>query len=681
MPSDDYMLCVWPCCSSRYAPLQTRVAETERMHFVAAFLDLVHTLDMQTPTLFLGDFNGTVCPSRDYLGASSARRPTCPLLQQLLGPGAPLVDLQVALLGDENLDWTYRSVDSTGRLAASRIDLILANRAALTLVQELRVVTEVRDGGHSPVVISMRLPVVRLNWRRPRPQLPELLRCSSLELQASLEWRQLLAKWTPSSSVQAVLADAPTLSLDALSTALLSSLESLVALAGGWKCRPAARRRAYDSKEVQQLRRNLMLLHRLEDALHTFPLVPGCRPLLWARWLAALRRGGVRLPEGSLPELQVAALAATRECRVQLERCLRQMQVVRQKRWRESLPRLWRDHPGVVYGWLRGESTAWGRTPILDANGLQCATLPAVDEAVQQFWVHTVLRRHVATDGSACWSALLASEFGQHIPVVAWSRAPWTSSRVQQVLASMREAAAPGPLGIPLAVWKSMPEAWLAALAQMFQLVEEEGRWPTAWVRAYVTMIPKAAGGSRPEDQRPITVLDLPYRVWAKGIVLHWTPTLQKAYLGDAAMGFRAQSGTTHVVQLLQDLMALQRRRRKELWLASFDIKKCYDMLPWWRSLAWHGALVFLRRSSAASRPSTISCSGVSATARWTVLCSKRQMGRRRDALPVRISSTCWRLFTAGHEWRAMAWWWDPSLCLPLVMLTTWRWWLAAWMR
>ena len=258
------------------------------------------------------------------------------------------------------------------------------------------------------------------------------------------------------------------------------------------------------------------------------------------------------------------------------------MQVARQKRWRESLPRLWRDHPGVVYGWLRGESTAWGRTPILDANGLQCATLPAVDEAVQQFWVHTVLRRHVATDGSACWSALLASEFGQHIPVVAWSRAPWTSSRVQQVLASMREAAAPGPLGIPLAVWKSMPEAWLAALAQMFQLVEEEGRWPTAWVRAYVTMIPKAAGGSRPEDQRPITVLDLPYRVWAKGIVLHWTPTLQKAYLGDAAMGFRAQSGTTHVVQLLQDLMALQRRRRKELWLASFDIKKCYDMLPWW---------------------------------------------------------------------------------------------------
>jgi hypothetical protein len=95
-------------------------------------------------------------------------------------------------------------------------------------------------------------------------------------------------------------------------------------------------------------------------------------------------------------------------------------------------------------------------------------------------------------------------------------------------------------------------------------------------------MIPKASGGSRPEDQRPITVLDLPYRVWAKGVVLEWKSVLQSAFLGDAAMGFRTQSGTTHVVQLLQDLIALQRQRDVELWLASFDIRKCYDMLPWW---------------------------------------------------------------------------------------------------
>ena len=74
-------------------------------------------------------------------------------------------------------------------------------------------------------------------------------------------------------------------------------------------------------------------------------------------------------------------------------------------------------------------------------------------------------------------------------------------------------------------------------------------------------MIPKASGGSRPQDQRPITVLDVLYRLWAKGVVLTWSPTLQGAYLGSAAMGFRAQAGPLHLAQLLSDLMVLQQRR------------------------------------------------------------------------------------------------------------------------
>ena len=49
-------------------------------------------------------------------------------------------------------------------------------------------------------------------------------------------------------------------------------------------------------------------------------------------------------------------------------------------------------------------------------------------------------------------------------------------------------------------------------------------------------------------------------------------------------MGFRAGAGTVHLVQLqlLTDLIALQRRRGAELWLVSFDIVKCFDSLPWW---------------------------------------------------------------------------------------------------
>ena len=70
---------------SIYAPLSTQV--TERTRFDSAFLELTHTLDMQIPTFLLGDFNGSICPSRDFRASSSQHRLPCPLLASLLGPG------------------------------------------------------------------------------------------------------------------------------------------------------------------------------------------------------------------------------------------------------------------------------------------------------------------------------------------------------------------------------------------------------------------------------------------------------------------------------------------------------------------------------------------------------------------------------------------------------------------
>ena len=51
-------------------------------------------LDLQVPTLLLGDFNGSVDPTRDY--SAGEQRTVCPVLSRLLGPGGPLIDLHRA---------------------------------------------------------------------------------------------------------------------------------------------------------------------------------------------------------------------------------------------------------------------------------------------------------------------------------------------------------------------------------------------------------------------------------------------------------------------------------------------------------------------------------------------------------------------------------------------------------
>ena len=112
---------------SIYAPLQR---DTIRDEFNSAFPDMVFGLDMQVPTLIMGDFNGTIAPQRDY---QHTQNPVvCPLLARLLGPGGPFLDL-LEVLSPEEHAWTFKVTH--GNLDyASRLDLILWNRAAVPIV-------------------------------------------------------------------------------------------------------------------------------------------------------------------------------------------------------------------------------------------------------------------------------------------------------------------------------------------------------------------------------------------------------------------------------------------------------------------------------------------------------------------------------------------------------------------
>ena len=186
------------------------------------------------------------------------------------------------------------------------------------------------------------------------------------------------------------------------------------------------------------------------------------------------------------------------------------------------------------------------------------------------------------TSVAASWEALQASPFFAFIPRCEWPHETWTVERVRVALGTMREKSSPGVRGIPLSVWKSLPADILGRVSDLLTLVEREGHWPVELLSAYVAMIPKASGGSRPQDQRPITVLDVLYRLWAKGIIQGWAPVLQGTYLGPSAMGFRAQTSTIHLAQLLTDAIELQRRRGRPLWLVKFDVAKCFPSLPWW---------------------------------------------------------------------------------------------------
>ena len=62
---------------------------------------------------------------------------------------------------------------------------------------------------------------------------------------------------------------------------------------------------------------------------------------------------------------------------------------------------------------------------------------------------------------------------------------------------------------------QALPNAALAQLARVLNLIEETGEWPETAVLGLVALIPKAVHSAEPLGQRPITIMPLVYRLWA----------------------------------------------------------------------------------------------------------------------------------------------------------------------
>ena len=193
-----------------------------------------------------------------------------------------------------------------------------------------------------------------------------------------------MAQWTVSPVAQASLSP-DALALTSLSVSIKRALLLVVDLAGGWITRPAARRRAYDSGPVRKSRRALELLLHLQHAIcGDGGGTVGHWPRLWLKLLGDLERLGFCLSQQNLGSLR-EIFGCIIYYRQRLAAIFQRMRHERHLRWRETLPCLWRDRPGVIQHWLRAKGLPWGSLPILDSMGLQCLSVTEVDHAVRSY--------------------------------------------------------------------------------------------------------------------------------------------------------------------------------------------------------------------------------------------------------------------------------------------------------
>ena len=175
------------------------------------------------------------------------------------------------------------------------------------------------------------------------------------------------------------------------------------------------------------------------------------------------------------------------------------------------LEEVWTSDQGAVYRWLKDESYAPPVTFLSRPDGTATANLAEMDGLLQDAW--RPMNGKYATDAKSDTTAFLR-RYGRHVRRVPMIASRLDGPRLCKGLSRMKPPAL-GLDGWSLADLRSLPYRLLGWLADLLREVERLGRWLARLAEGYTALIPKE-GPPGPLITRPLTILSMVYRLWAR---------------------------------------------------------------------------------------------------------------------------------------------------------------------
>ena len=154
-----------------------------------------------------------------------------------------------------------------------------------------------------------------------------------------------------------------------------------------------------------------------------------------------------------------------------------------------------------VYAWVRRDEAAWAPCPLGKQEQL--------DEAEVAWW--RLWRREPL---SAQQVAAALEQIERETPMGPLGRI--TGAQLRKAAKKMGKKKAAGADGLAAHDWAWWPAVHWDRLALLVQRCESEGRWPEQLRLAHVALLSKGGKPVRGLQARPITILPLVYRAWAK---------------------------------------------------------------------------------------------------------------------------------------------------------------------
>jgi len=160
---------------------------------------------------------------------------------------------------------------------------------------------------------------------------------------------------------------------------------------------------------------------------------------------------------------------------------------------------------------------------------------------------------------------------------------PFTQQEVHEALLEASEVSAPGPTGQTITFFKlifsHIPDLLVEALNQLVFQPELASHPTFEWIKQRkVVYIPKKADPTHPGDYRPLSLLEVLYKIPSRIMSKRITKVLP-TIIGQHQHGFMKQKGIQEPSLIMTHLIQDATTHNKPLQLISFDIEKAFDRI------------------------------------------------------------------------------------------------------
>ena len=262
------------------------------------------------------------------------------------------------------------------------------------------------------------------------------------------------------------------------------------------------------------------------------------------------------------------------------------VQKQRKTAWRSWIQDTWALNRKKIYQLVKGQFVE--PFTCLHHEGHFIANRSDIDQTLQQAW-RPIFAKYDDVENKA--QEYRASFYPTDSPYTPCNFPDLTLDDIRYVISKkLKSNTATGLDGWRPSEFKQLPNCLLSALLDVYKLCEISGHFPSSFYFSYTTLIPKGVSHA-PLSLRPITVLPVPYRIYAS-LRCQTLLTWQNSWVHPSQFAFCKGRSTTSLNSHLSFDLLHRFQTYGAFAGVQFDFAKCFDSIPYsviWDTLQYHG--------------------------------------------------------------------------------------------